>query len=266
MPRSLLALAFVLGLTAPALAELKIQNIKARHGHFGPERASLDVYPGDEIDFTYSITGVQSDADGQVDCEIELKATDEAGKTLFNRKTPIKEVLAFGGTSMPGFANLGLGLTTKPGKYSLALTVTDKLSQETASFERTVTCLKPDFTIVRPRFSYDAEGKAGAALTAVVAQKIFFSMTAAHFDRTAKKIEMTWTMQLYDAKGKELMPKPLTVKVASDDEEAVAKNETVTFSGSFTCGQPGAFKVKITATDKVNNKTATFEAPIKVLE
>ena len=266
MARLLIVIALVTGLAAPAAAELKVQDVKARHGPHGPERATLDVFPGDELVLTYTLTGMQTDTDGKVDCELRQTITAPDGKVLVDNKTPIKEALAFGGGHLPGFAAASFGVNTRPGKYVVGVTITDKLRDETVSFERTANVLKPDLAIVRPRLSYDPEGKTGAGLTNVLGTRLFFRLVAVGFDRSQKKIDLTMTVQHYDEKGKELMPKPLTVKTKSDDEEEVAKADSATFNGSFACNRPGTFKMKIVITDNVTNKSATFEAPLKVVE
>jgi hypothetical protein len=266
MPRLWLALPLALALAAPAAAGLKLQDIKARHGAHGPERASLDVAPGDEVVFTYTLTGVGTDPDGKVDCELRQTISDAGGKVLLDNKTPIKEALGFGGGYMPGVAAPAFGITTPPGKYVVKVTITDKLREETVSFERAVTVVKPDFAVVRPRLSYDAQGKSAAGLTNVLGTQLFFRMIAVGFDRSQKKIDMTMTVHYYDDKGKDLLPKPLMVSTKTDDEEKVAKADSVTFNGSFACNRPGSFKVKIVITDNMAKKSATFEVPLKVVE
>jgi hypothetical protein len=261
-----IATVFLFALATPAFAQIKIENIKARHGHFGPERASLDVVPGDELVITYTVVGAQTDKAGVLNAEQEVKAVDPAGKVVLDKKVPIKHSLVFGGDRFPAYATLAFPLEAPAGEYKLTVTITDHLANKSASFERTINCVKATYSLVRPRFSYDKDGHSSASLTNICGQQVFFKLMAVHFDRSEKKIDMQMEIQVLDDKGKEMMLNPIKAKVLTEDPDVVKKNATVNFSGFFSCNRPGNFKLRVTVTDKVNKKTATFEAPIKVLE
>jgi hypothetical protein len=266
MPRVILALLVTAGLTGPALADLKIQDVKARHGRHGPERASLDVVPGDELIITFTATGVQTDKVGKCNCDMTIKITDANEAVLVNNTTPIKELMALAGGSLPGVASTSFGANTSPGKYVLTVTLADKILNETASFERAVTVVKPDFAVIRPRLSYDPDGKTSAGTTHSLGTQLHFRMLATNFDRSEKKIDLTMSVQYYDDKGQALMPRPLTAHTKVDDEDQVAKAEFATFNGSFACNRTGTFKLKVVITDNISKKTATFESPLKIVE
>jgi hypothetical protein len=265
MFRTLLVISGVLGFCVSARAELQIHDIKPRHGHLGPLRDSLKVVPGEEVVFSFYVSGVQSDAAGKVDGELVQKITSADGKELTS-KLPLKDIVAFGGGRMPGYAFIAFSLKTLPGDYQLHVTVTDKLANESASFERTVTVGEPTFALIRPRLSYDPEGKIPAGLTNVVGTRLFCRMAAVGFDRSEQKIDLSMTMRLYDDAGKELMPQPMTVNYANADAGQVAKIDIVNLNAFFTCNRPGTFRASFTVTDRLTDKRATFEAPLRVVE
>ncbi len=266
MLRALLGAVVIVATSGPGWAQIKIRDVKARHGAHGPLRSSLEIVPGDEIVFSYAVGGMKTDDDGRVNGELKLKVTTESGEVLIDKSSPVKDVLAFGGATLPGFANLNLGLNTPPGKYKFNLTFIDSIQNQSDSFERILTCRKPEFAIVKPRFSFDDRGESSASLTTTLGQRIYFNLAVVGFDKSKDKIDVTMKMQFTDEKGNSLMPKPLVVNVATDDTEKVKELLAVPFRGSFNCNRIGNFKLKITVIDNVAEKTTTFEAPVKVGE
>jgi hypothetical protein len=264
--RTLLAVTLALLVAGSASADVTFRDIKAQYGPHGPARDSLEIFPGDEIVFHYVIDGVQTNENGKVDGTLQLKVVNESGKVILDKPTKINEILAFGGTTFPGTANLNLGLNAVPGKYQFVLTFTDDIQHQSATFERTILCRKMELAIVKPRFSYDQQGESSSSLNVSLGQKIYYHLVAVGFDRSQKKIDMELSMQLLDEKGTELLPKALVVPAKSDDPNAVEKNEAVTFKGSFNCNRVGTFKLRFTLRDNLTTKTATFEAQAKVTQ
>jgi hypothetical protein len=259
--------ATVLALSAAsAPAELEIQHIQAVHGLLGPERQSLEVYPHDEIVFRFHITGVRVDAEGKVDSTLALRLTDESGTELIKEPpSPLKGVLALGGHTFVGNARLSLGPTVRPGTvYTLTVTVKDNLSSETAQFQRKLKAKAPAFAIVAPRFFFDPEGKVPAPAGGLVGQTLYFRLRAIGYDFTKGKIDSTMEMQLHDADGKELLPKALLVEIRNDDAATVKKASVLTFNGNFVLNRAGTFALRVTVTDRLGKKSATFETPLRV--
>jgi hypothetical protein len=94
---------------------LKLERIQAAYGKLGPERPSLDFYPGDEVFFRFLITGVRTTAEGgaKVEETILLKGPD--GKEMVNQTVPAKEsVVPLGGGTLPGSAFLRLPAEIAP--------------------------------------------------------------------------------------------------------------------------------------------------------
>src|SRR5262245_26041569 len=104
MIRQFLAVASVLLFSSSAIAQMKIEDVKARHGRHGPERASLDVIPGDEVVFTYNVIGLR--AKDKIDFETSYKVTNADGKVVLDNKSNQKEILALGGGQATGWIAL----------------------------------------------------------------------------------------------------------------------------------------------------------------
>jgi hypothetical protein len=150
-------------LVTPAWAELKIQDVTPTYGPLGPTRKSLTVPAGDELFFRYTVAGVRTDDAGRADGELRVQIAGPDGKDLLDEKQPINRVLALGGHTLPGTASASFGLDTPAGDYLMTVTVRDKLSSQSASFKRKLTCTKPDFALVRLRFSLDEAGNSPSA-------------------------------------------------------------------------------------------------------
>src|SRR5262249_48979189 len=105
MTRCIFTLIFVLAGTR-AQAKLEIVNIQAAYGEVGPERKSLVYYPGDEILFRYLLTGVNTNAKGEVDIDIHFQVSEAGGKVLLDKTNRAKAIAALGGGSLPGSARV----------------------------------------------------------------------------------------------------------------------------------------------------------------
>jgi hypothetical protein len=251
-------------LATPAWAKLEIRDIKAAYGPLGPERTSLAVVPGDQIFFRYAITGIRTDAAGRAEGELRLQVTDTGGKVLIDNKEAIGGLLALGGQTLPGTAQVSFGPDTPAGDYKLRVTISDKLGADSASFERTLTCTKPAFALVRLRFSQDAEGNIASAAGGTLGQTLYIHCQAVGFERTKTKLRVVFTLQVLDMEGKPLMPKPVRAELAPEDAEQIAKLELVDFKGLLVLNRAGEFRLHLSATDELSKQKAEFVAPLRV--
>jgi hypothetical protein len=258
-------LALLLVATA-AQAKLEIQDIKAAFGPLGPERKSLEVQPFDDLLLRFTVSGLKCDDEGKMDVTEVLKLTDADGKVLLEQKLPIKDVLPLGGNRMNLDAHLNVGDKIPEGTYSFSITVKDNLADESVSFDRKVTAKAPSFSLVSPEFFYDPDYKVFAPAGGVVGQKLHFRMKGVGFDKSPGKVDAEMTIQLLDAKGKEVMPKPITVKIASDDPEVVKKANFLTLNGQVALNRAGDFTLVVKLTDKLAKKTVELALPVKVIE
>jgi hypothetical protein len=252
--------------TATAQAKLEIQNVKAAYGSLGPERESLDVQPFDDLVLRFTVSGLKCDDEGKMDLTESLKLMDADGKTVLEQKLPIKDVLPLGGNRMNLDAHLNVGDKIPEGDYTFSISIKDNLANEIASFDRKVTAKAPSFSLVGPEFFYDPEYKVLAPAGGVVGQKLHFRMKGVGIDKTPGKVDAEMSIQMLDAKGKELMPKAIIVNIASDDPEVVKKANFLTLNGQVSLNRPGEFTLIVKVTDKLAKKTAELALPVKVME
>jgi hypothetical protein len=264
MTRILLSAMALLFLAAFAQAKLEIQNVQAVYGPVGPERDSLDVYPADEIFFRFTVGGVKADAEGRAEVNIAMKLTNADGDLLLAQENPLRVPLSLGGDSFPSNTRIALGDQTAPGEYTLTVTVVDKLSQEKVSFQRKIVCKPVTFALVAAEFFYDMDGKMPAPAGGVVGQVIHFRSRVIGFDKSNDKIDTTMTAEIIDPQGKNVLPKPIVGEIKQDDPDVVRKVNFVTFRSQLLLNRPGNFTFRIKVVDNNSQKTAAFEAPIRV--
>jgi hypothetical protein len=265
MMRTGMAMVLAFWMTTAAQAKLEIQNIQPVHGPLGPVRPNLDVYPHDELLFRFVVTGAKVDPEGKFDATLMMHLTDPSGKVLVdNEKIPLKGVLTLGAQTYSGTARLNVGEEIAPGEYTFTVTMRDNLSGEEASFQRKLTAKPVGFQIVAPRFFYDPDGKVPAPAGGLVGQNLHFRLQAIGFDRSLGKIDTAMTVQVLDAEGKELLPKPLLAELRAEDAATVKKVSSATFNGSLALTRPGRFTLRITLNDRLGKKTTQFETPLDV--
>lgn len=264
MRRACLPAVVWLVVTTQAHAELKIENIQATQGPLGPVRKSLDCYAYDEVFFRYVVTGAKVDDAGKVDSELAIKLTNSGGKVLFHNTGPITGVLALGGGSFPGNAQVTLSEEFPPGKYTLTVTVKDHLASQEAVFRRELNLKATEFAIVTPRFHYDADGQVPAPVGGLTGQTLRFNLRGIGFDRTQGKIDTEMQVQVFDAQGRGLMPRPIQASIRTTDADVVKQAPHLTFRGEMALNRSGDFTLRVTVTDTVGKKTATFESPLRV--
>ena len=84
-----------LALTAhTAHAKLEVRDVQASYGQLGPERKSAEYVPGEEVYLRYTLDGVRTDDEGRAGGELRLTLRDSNGKVLFDRKSPLQQMLA----------------------------------------------------------------------------------------------------------------------------------------------------------------------------
>jgi hypothetical protein len=256
--------ALVLSATA-SQAKLEIQNIKAVHGLFGPERKSLKFFPSDQLCFRFILSGIKLDADGKIDASTTVNLVDADGKALLDRKSRLQHILPLGGESMLANVTVDVGDSVPVGDYRLTVTVKDNLADQTVSFSRKLTCRPTELAIVAPRLFYDADGKAPAPSGGLVGQELHLRLNAIGFGTARNsRIDTEMKVEVLDAEGKPTMPKPFGAAVKLDDTEKIKQTKSLVFRASFGLNRPGAFTLRITIADKVGKRSTQFEVPLKV--
>jgi hypothetical protein len=260
-----LAAAGLLLAVGAAQARLEFQDIKAVQGLYGPERKNLEIYPGDEIFLRFLVVGIRVDNAGKVDGSVSVRVSDGAGRELLNQKSELRGVLALGGQSLQSNAFVNFGETVTPGEYTLAITVTDNLSKETASFTRKVTCRPAEFAIVAPRFFYDGESKVQAPPGGLVGQTLHLTLKAIGYEHGEGKVNTAMKLEVLDSQGKPVLPEPIVAEYRTEDPERAKASLSVAFRGSIVLNRAGDFILRVTVTDRLGKRNSGFEVPMKVV-
>jgi len=245
-----------------AQTKLKIENVQAAFGPFGPERKVLDIYPFDSFSFRFTIVGLKTGAGARVDTAIKLQLTDASGKIFLENSFPSKGMLYLGGDSFLAYANIAMQEQVPEGKITLKITAADNVSKESASVERELTGKKGGFHIVALEFFHDPEGRVPASTHLALGQVLYFQMRVIGFDRTLGKIDTQLALQTLDADGKENLPKPLLTVFRQDDAKVVEKTTFIFFNGSMGMNRAGSFTMRLTATDQIGHQTSKEEIPL----
>jgi hypothetical protein len=261
-----LTLAAALALTpAQGAGKLDLTNLHITYGLQGPTRESKKFLPGDPVFLAFDIDGITIGKDGKVVYTMGLEVTDKAGKS-WHKVDPTERVefAPLGGRKMPGRAFVTLGVDAPPGEYTVKLTTIDTATKATGSFEYKFEVVKTDLGIIGVYASQDPEGKTPAHTTGFVGGSVWVQFAATGFKRDEKKKnqpDLRFEMTTVDEKGTPTMTSPLTVDVnALEDKFPICP---MRFNLPLT--RTGKFAAKLTVTDRVANKTSTFDLPIQVL-
>lgn len=261
-----LGLLLVLLVPVPAFAKLEIRNVQPAHGPLGPARTSDDVYPLDEYGVRYQVAGIKPDKDGKADLEIGVRLAHADGKAGYETKPTVRRFdLSLGGDVVQTYGFVNFTERSPLGGYTLTVTVRDRTSRESTSFERKLTLKPAEFRIVALRFTHDAEGKVPAGTTLLAGDALHYQFKAIGFDRSQKRVSLVMRVRVLDADGKDVGAKPQEAKAEMTDPAKASEARSATLGGQAAMNRTGEFKLKITVEDTVAKKTATFETPLKVL-
>jgi len=265
MRKTILAAMLVVLTAADARAELSIRSIQSAHGPLGPERKSLDYFPHDEVFFRYAITGLQTDAQGDVDVTVASQVVDSAGKVFPGSKDPIKGKLNLGGSTFCGSSALRLGSTFAPGDYTFTVTVTDNLAGASVQFSRKFRVKPVELAIVTPRF-FLGDTQLPAPAGGFIGQLLRVRLKAIGFDKSSGKIDAELALQLLDASGKELLPEPKRAALSSADPAEVKSATHLNFTEVVGLNRAGSFTLRLTVTDRITKQATTLDLPLVVRE
>jgi hypothetical protein len=112
--------------------------------------------------------------------------------------------------------------------------------------------------------TYDLGSQISAPTTGSVGQMIYVWLSIASFQRDPKTKQPNVEIEfvIVDEKGQPTLDKPIK-RIQDNNIEADKGAFPVYFP--LYMNRPGTFTLKITATDKVANKKATYDLPVTVL-
>jgi hypothetical protein len=257
-----IALLTTLNMT-PAQTDLALAHVRSTHGLLGPERKDETLSPGDTLFLCFDLEGVQVDDEGKVKYSMVIEVSDAGGKTLFKQAPKNLEAkTSLGGSSVPAFAKLDVGLDTPAGDYQVKINVKDLASGKEQSLTRIFKVLPKDFALVRTTTSVDVEGQYPAAVFGS-GQGVWVQCHAVGFerDRTSKQPNVVFEMRVLDETGKPTLTKPVTNIVNKDIPDKVAG---VVMAFPLVLNRAGKFTVEVSATDQISGKKAKMSFPLTV--
>jgi hypothetical protein len=259
-----LAAAVSLAPTQPA-GGLQLTNVRMTVGELGPTRKDTKLLPGDVLFIAYEIDGLNIDADGAAKYTMAMEVTDTAGKTIFKQDArELNDFVPLRGSKLPARAFITIGLDQDPGAYTCKITVTDPKTKATNSLTVKFEVVKRDFGIVAVYTTHDERGGLSAPTTGVVGQTIFVQFSVATFQRDpkTKQPNVEFLFEVMDEKGQPTLGQP---KKHVQDSGVDEKDGAFGMRFPLFMSRPGKFTVRVTATDKVANKKASYELPVTIL-
>jgi len=251
-------------LISSAASGVEIAQLEAAHGVFGPERKSLEFCPLDEIFFRFRVNGAMIDADDKCDVDVQVKMLSADGKTVFEHKYPVRRQLSLGDKSFPGYAVVNAAEKAPPGKYTLRISLNDRLNGTTANVDREMTCVPAKFQVLGVRFWRDPEGKIPAPAGGQIGESVHLKLRVVGFDTSKKKVQTTLTLILLDERGQPVGDKPKVIKAELNSPEDVAKATQVSFNSMFYLNRPGNFTLRLKVDDLEGGQTTIYDSPLKV--
>jgi hypothetical protein len=262
-----LPLALALTLAPGQGGQLKINNDRVTYGLLGATRSETKYLPGDRFLVAFDIDGVKIDQNGKILYSMGMKVTDSKGKTHYKQEPRDLEAYnSLGGTRLPAFAHVDIGLDQPPGEYTLEVTVTDRSSNTSKSLTRKFEVLRKDFGLVQLSTTSDVEAKMPAPTVGVVGQSLWVNFVAVGFERNVmnkKQPNVKVEMRIYNENNEPTVSQPFTGEI----NEGVPENvQALPMQFLLTLNRPGKFTVKLKATDAVSNKKVELQFPVTVLE
>jgi hypothetical protein len=260
-------LAFVAALQlSPAQAgKLTLTNDAFTYGMLGAARNDNKYLPGDSLYLTFEIDNIKSDEQGRVAYSMGMELIDTKGKSWFKQDPRNLEAInSLGGSRLPAFAHVHIGLDQPPGAYTLRVTVNDLQAKTTATLDRKFEVLPPGFGIVRLQLSYiaDPPQQMPAPPFAAAGQFLWVNFAVTGFQRDSKKVpNLRAELNVLDDKGQPVHAKPYFGLAGSEVNEAF---KVVPMQFVLALNRPGKFTVQLKVIDQVSMKQATMAVPIVV--
>lgn len=248
---------------APAQSGLALTHVRSTHGLLGPERANETLAPGDILFVCFDIDGIKVEDDGKVRYSMAIDVSDSSGKVMFRQEPKDTEArTSLGGSRVPAYATLNIGLDTPPGNYEVKVTVKDLASGRQQSLTRSLKVLPKGFALVRGSVSVDADSQYPAAVFAC-GQGVWVHCSAVGFGRRGadQQPNVVFEMRVLDETGRQTLAKAVTNTV---NKGIPAKEPALPMGFPLSLNRPGKFTVELQAVDQNSGKKAKLSFPITV--
>jgi hypothetical protein len=242
---------------------LSLTNTRATYGVLGATRQNDKVLPGDVLVLSFDIEGFKVGDSGKVLYSIAMEVADSAGKVLLNQEpNDLEATVTQGATSLPACAKLQIGMDEPPGKYTVKLTVTDRVSKATQQLTRSYEVVPKAFGLVRLTLTSDEQGLAPLGVLAKGGSAwINFAAVGFARDKASGQPDVKVALRVLNDQGRSALAKPPSGEINRDvPDKALA----IPMQFELQLNQLGDFSIELVATDKIANDSVTLTYPVKV--
>lgn len=258
--RFALVLAGLAVLAASPVQALELKNVRPSYGHLGATRQdAVKFLPGDYLFISYDIDGLKLDDKNRASYSVLLEVFDASAKPIFKKETPTDAVIPqLGSNRIPGDLHVIMGVDQPPGKYTVRLTVKDRLANDIKSFTHGFELLPKGFGVVgvlAPAVGFPAHP-----------YMLQYNLVELGLD-AAKKPSAKLEMKILDDTGKPVAP-PVVNNYPNDLPESLdlKKANIIPIDFPILPNRPGRFTIEITATDAIGQKTSTVRYPLTIID
>jgi hypothetical protein len=243
---------------------LTLSNVRQTYYLLGPTRTDDKVVAGDSYHIAFDIDGLQPAPNGKIEYEMGLKVLNSSGKVEFGTNPTPKEVYnALGGSAVPAYANVDIGLNQAPGKYTLQVTVVDPKTKAKQELTRKFEVEPKRFALVR--LSTTADGNSvPCGPFGIPGQSLYVHFFVIDYAKNAQQQpNIAIKMNIVDENGKPTLQTPVDEAVKPGN---LANLVAIPITFTIHLNRPGKFTAEFTATDKAANKEAKLSLPITVFD
>ncbi len=263
-----LACVAALSLAPSQAGTLTLKNDTITYGTLGAARPNNEYLPGDVFFVSFDIENVKVDPTGKVLYSMQMEVKEDKTSKVWFKQAPqdMEAINALGGTTVPAFAHVNIGLDQPPGIYTMYVTVTDRVAKVSKVLSRKFEVKPIKFGLVRLQLSYlqtDTPERYPAPPLGVPGQMVYVNFVAVGFARNDKKVpQMDVQMVVKDEKGNPTLAKPPGGQAGAEITENF---RAAPMQFGLVMNRSGKFTVELTATDKVGGQKATLTFPLTVL-
>jgi hypothetical protein len=260
----------VLTVTVNASAEeLQIKNVRHLQGNRGLPKSRAEFYPGEELACRFDVTGFARDDDGMCDTKISValyNANHELQSTETGpfRENPWKSDDVF----VRLFVVHDLPADLPAGKYSLVLTVDDQLASQSATRTEQIVVKPCCLSLISPTFFLDPQMSIATRPQGFVGQHLMMRVVVVGFQCDENKSDIEFHYEILDTSGQRMVRLNPPYTFGPTDFERMRRNRQLKagFKEPIHLCRPGDYIIRMTVNDKLANKTATLDVPLKVLD
>jgi hypothetical protein len=262
------ALSTALTLAPAQKGGLDFENVRMSYSMLGHERKSAKLYPGDILFLKFDIVGLEMAANGRVQYSMGTELTRKGAKTPEMKKSPqpLEAINALGGNRLPATAVAIIGTDTKPGTYTMKVTVTDSKTKKSRDLVRTFEVVEPKLGFVRAGLFYTPGPEMAAPPVGAVGQILYvhFSLVGFTLDKKTNQPDISVKMQVLDDAGKPTVRDPFSGKVTKVEKvfQQMLPFDPITLQ----LNRPGKFTIVLEATDNLAKEKTTHRIPLTVVE